>query len=691
MLQGKQLAKIDEVTYTSSGNAKVMGWIVKPPTFDASKKYPLILEIHGGPFGNYNVGFNYMFQNFAANGFVVLYTNPRGSTGYGSDFINGIDHNYPGPDYDDLMAGVDTVVGKGYIDTSRMYVSGCSGGGVLSSWVIGKTDRFAAAAVRCPVIDWISMAGHTDVPLFTYSFFKKPFWEDPSDWLAHSSLMTVGKVTTPTLLMTGVLDRRTPMPQTEEYYAALKVKGVPVKLLQFNEEYHGTGSKPSNYIRTQLYMMSWFNQWTRAAGGRVDDCRAAVMRIADRGLKRFDHRSMAVRASRAALGRRSTLRRRRRRSPPFAPAGCSIPKPAASSPTRSSSSRARRSPTSGRTSRFPAGAQVIDLSRMTVMPGLVEAHNHLALTYKPDPENNIYYYTYVQESTALRAIQAASNGIQMLASGFTIVRDMGNNALYADTALRQAIEQGWIPGPTIINSGIIIGGMGGQFFPTPEMAQQHNIVYPEYLDADTPDEIVKAVRQNVLFGAKVIKICVDCKPYGYTADEIRLFIREAAKAGMKVEGHVQTLNGAKNAIEAGIWSIAHSTGLNEEMHTLMAQKGICRAGTDTPDTLAGHPVSPQAYQRNVASLKDAYAKKVPLTFSTDADYYVAGKTRGEVCMEFLKTWKDAGHSERRHPARDDDRRLQGEPDREHARPDQGRASSPTSSPCRATRSTTSTR
>jgi dipeptidyl aminopeptidase/acylaminoacyl peptidase len=269
VLQGIQLAKIDEVTYTSTGNAKVMGWIVKPPSFDASKKYPLILEIHGGPFGNYNVGFNYMFQNFAANGFVVLVTNPRGSTGYGSEFINGIDHNYPGPDFDDLMAGVDTVVGKGYVDTTRMYVSGCSGGGVLSSWVIGHTDRFAAAAVRCPVIDWISMAGHTDVPLFTYSFFKKPFWEDPSDWLSHSSLMSVGKVTTPTLLMTGVLDRRTPMPQTEEYYSALKMRGVPTKLLQFNDEYHGTGSKPSNYIRTQLYMMSWFNKFTRQSGGRV--------------------------------------------------------------------------------------------------------------------------------------------------------------------------------------------------------------------------------------------------------------------------------------------------------------------------------------------------------------------------------------------------------------------------------------
>ena len=265
VLANKRLARVEEVWYTSSGGTRVQGWIVTPPALDPAKRYPLILEIHGGPFAMYNVGFSYMFQNFAANGYVVLYTNPRGSTGYGDAFSNGIDHNYPGPDYDDLMAGVDAVIGKGYVDTTRMYVSGCSGGGVLSSWVIGHTNRFAAAAVRCPVIDWIGMAGQTDIPLFTFSFFRQAFWDKPDEWLAHSSLMYVGRVTTPTLLMTGELDRRTPIPQTEEYYAALKIRNVPTVMLRFNGEYHGTGSKPSNFMRTQLYMMSWFEKHRRSA------------------------------------------------------------------------------------------------------------------------------------------------------------------------------------------------------------------------------------------------------------------------------------------------------------------------------------------------------------------------------------------------------------------------------------------
>jgi len=261
VLGGVRLAKEEEIWYPSSGGARVQAWIVKPPAFDPAKKYPLILEIHGGPHGMYNVGFSYMFQNFAANGYVVLYVNPRGSTGYGTAFGNAIERAYPSVDYDDLMAGLDTVLGRGYVDAKRMYVSGCSGGGVLSSWVIGHTTRFAAAAVRCPVIDWIAMAGQTDIPLFTYNFFDAPFWEQPDQWLKQSSLMYVGNVTTPTLLMTGELDLRTPMPQSEEYYQALKMRHVPTVLLRFSGEYHGTGSKPTNFMRTQLYMMSWFQKY----------------------------------------------------------------------------------------------------------------------------------------------------------------------------------------------------------------------------------------------------------------------------------------------------------------------------------------------------------------------------------------------------------------------------------------------
>jgi len=262
------LGKVEEMWVTSSGGARVQGWVVKPPGFDPAQKYPLILEIHGGPHGNYNVGFSYMFQNFAANKFVVLYINPRGSTGYGSPFGAAITQNYPGPDYDDLMAAVDSVVGRGYVDPHAMFVGGCSGGGVLSSWVIGHTTRFAAAAVRCPVIDWISMSGETDVPLFTFSWFDKPYWEDPKPWLDHSPLMSVGNVKTPTLIMTGELDRRTPMPQSEEYYVALKMRHVPAVLLRFEGEFHGTGGmKPTNFLRTQLYMMSWYRRYMPAAQG----------------------------------------------------------------------------------------------------------------------------------------------------------------------------------------------------------------------------------------------------------------------------------------------------------------------------------------------------------------------------------------------------------------------------------------
>ncbi len=260
VLNGVTLGDVEEIRYDSTGGTKVQGWIVKPPAFDAGKHYPLVFEIHGGPHGMYNVGFNYFFQAFASRGYVVLYTNPRGSTGYGSAFGNAIEHAYPGVDYDDLMAGVDATIARGYVDEKSMFVGGCSGGGVLSSWVIGHTDRFAAAAVRCPVTNWLSFVGHTDIPYFTLNFFDAPFWEKPEQWLKQSPLMYVGNVKTPTLLMTGVLDMRTPMSQTEEYYAALKLRGVPSRLLRFEDEYHGTTSKPSNFMRTVLYMDSWYKQ-----------------------------------------------------------------------------------------------------------------------------------------------------------------------------------------------------------------------------------------------------------------------------------------------------------------------------------------------------------------------------------------------------------------------------------------------
>jgi dipeptidyl aminopeptidase/acylaminoacyl peptidase len=270
VLNGITLGAVEEIAYTSGDGTKVQGWLVKPPSFDSSRKYPLIMEIHGGPHGMYNVGFNFMFQLFSANGYMVLYTNPRGSTGYGSGFGNAIERAYPGVDYDDLMAGVDAAIAKGNVDSRNMFVGGCSGGGVLSSWVIGHTDRFAAAAVRCPVIDWLSFMGHTDVPLFTANFFDAPFWEKPEQWLKQSPLMYVGNVKTPTLVMTGVLDMRTPMPQSEEYYTALKMRSIDTKLLRFEGEYHGTTSKPSNFMRTALYMMSWYKDHTRREATPTD-------------------------------------------------------------------------------------------------------------------------------------------------------------------------------------------------------------------------------------------------------------------------------------------------------------------------------------------------------------------------------------------------------------------------------------
>lgn len=263
MLYGKKLGEVEEIWYTSVDDFRIQGWIVKPPDFDPERQYPLMLAIHGGPHGMYNVGFNFGWQEHAANDYVVLYTNPRGSTGYGSAFGNAIKNAYPGKDYDDLMRGVDEVIARGYIDTDSLFVYGCSGGGVLTSWIVGHTDRFAAASANCPVTNWLSFVGTTDGSSWYRNFEKLP-WEDPSEHLRRSPLMYVGNVTTPTMLMTGVNDLRTPISQTEEFYEALKVLKVPTAMVRFEEEWHGTSSKPSNFIRTQLYLRDWFMKHARS-------------------------------------------------------------------------------------------------------------------------------------------------------------------------------------------------------------------------------------------------------------------------------------------------------------------------------------------------------------------------------------------------------------------------------------------
>ena len=254
-----EFGKLEEITYTSIDNKKIQGWIVKPPQFDSNKKYPLVLRIHGGPHSMYHVGFNYNFQLHAAQDQVLLYTNPRGSTGYGYDFANAIQNAYPGNDYDDIMAGVDEFISRGYIDENKMYVYGGSGGGVLTSWIVGKTDRFAAASVNYPVTNWFSFVGTTDGAGWYFNFEKYP-WEDPSEHIKRSPLMYVGNVKTPTMLMCGEDDLRTPISQTEEYYQALKMNKVPTVMIRFNKEYHGTSRKPSNFLRTHGYINAWFDK-----------------------------------------------------------------------------------------------------------------------------------------------------------------------------------------------------------------------------------------------------------------------------------------------------------------------------------------------------------------------------------------------------------------------------------------------
>jgi len=261
VLEGVKLADAEELWFESSDKLRVQGWLVKPVDFDPAEKVPMVLWIHGGPWSMYSVAFNWSWQNFAANGYAVLYTNPRGSTGYGQEFVNGIQNAYPGPDYDDLMAGVDAALSKGWIDDKNLFVCGGSGGGVLTAWIVGHTDRFAAACVMRPVINWHSFVGTTDGPSWYYQFRKFP-WEDPSEHLQRSPLSYAGNVKTPTLVMTGESDLRTPISEAEQYYRALKIQKKETLMIRVPEEYHGW-RRPSHQLAMQLYLLAWFEKYKR--------------------------------------------------------------------------------------------------------------------------------------------------------------------------------------------------------------------------------------------------------------------------------------------------------------------------------------------------------------------------------------------------------------------------------------------
>ncbi len=262
LLAQRRLGQVEEIWYTSSQDGrKIQGWIIKPPDFAPAKKYPLIIEIHGGPFANYGDRFDLEKQIYAAAGYVVLYTNPRGSTSYGEEFANLIHHAYPGDDFYDLNSGVDAVVAKGYVDPNNLFVTGGSGGGVLTCWMIGNTTRFRAAASLYPVINWYSFTLTADIPSFVAKYWFPGFpWEYPDAYMKRSVISVVNKVKTPTLVMTGENDFRTPISEAEQYYEALKLLKVDSVLVRVPDEPHGLARHPSHHVAKVSYVLGWFDK-----------------------------------------------------------------------------------------------------------------------------------------------------------------------------------------------------------------------------------------------------------------------------------------------------------------------------------------------------------------------------------------------------------------------------------------------
>ena len=258
------LTEPEEIWYTSFDGKRIQTWVQKPPDFDPGKKYPLILNIHGGPHAAYGFVFDHEFQWMAAKGYVVLYPNPRGSTSYGQDFGNIIQYHYPGDDYKDLMAGVDEVLRRGYVDGSKLGVTGGSGGGLLTNWVVGQTTRFAAAVAQRDIADWRDFWYTADFTLFLPSWFKAPPFEDPEDYKARSPITYINNVKTPLMLILGEADYRTPPGAGgEQMFRALKYRKIPTVMVRFPNESHelSRSGQPWHRIERLEHIVGWFDHW----------------------------------------------------------------------------------------------------------------------------------------------------------------------------------------------------------------------------------------------------------------------------------------------------------------------------------------------------------------------------------------------------------------------------------------------
>lgn len=258
------LTEPEEIWYQSFDGKRVHAWVQKPPDFDANRKYPLILNIHGGPHAAYGFIFDHEFQWMAAKGYVVLYPNPRGSTTYGQDFGNIIQYRYPGDDYKDLMAGVDELLRRGYIDEKKLGVTGGSGGGLLTNWTIGQTTRFAAAVSQRDIANWADWWYTADFTLFQPAWFKAPPFEDPEDYKARSPMTYINKVQTPLMLILGEADWRTPTgPGGEQMFRALKYRKIPTVMVRFPNESHelSRSGQPWHRVERLQHIVGWFDKW----------------------------------------------------------------------------------------------------------------------------------------------------------------------------------------------------------------------------------------------------------------------------------------------------------------------------------------------------------------------------------------------------------------------------------------------